>query len=131
MKSITNSHRGLGIEAVISYLLIAGVVISLILEVAGTILYYHSYGNLAILFNRSSVMINGHDFFSFIYSLFFRNGSHGAAIWFMTAGIAFLILTPFIRVVVSVVYFGWEKNFKYLVITLFVLVILTLSLIFH
>lgn len=131
MKSIRNSSGGLGLEAVISYLLIAGVIISLVLEVVGTILYYRSYGNLALLFNRSNVMINGHDFFSFIYSLFFGNGNQGAAIWFMTAGIALLILTPFIKVVVSVLYFGWEKNFKYLVITLFVLTILTLSLSLH
>ncbi len=73
----------------------------------------------------------GHDFFSFVYDLFFVNRNPQAATWLMTAGIALLILTPFIRAVVSVFYFGWEKNFKYVVITLFVLCALAVSLSLH
>jgi len=56
---------------------------------------------------------------------------NGSAILFMTAGIMVLILTPYIRVIASVIYFGWEKNFKYVLITLFVLVVVTLSLALH
>ena len=130
MTSGRRSSGGTGLEMAISYLLIVGVVASLLLEVAGMILYYHSYGNLAILSDRA-VMIHGRDFFSFIYGLFSGENSPGAAIWLMTAGIALLILTPFVRVIVSVFYFGWEKNFKYVVITLFVLVVLVLSLTLH
>lgn len=130
MKSTRRGSGEWGLEAAISYLLITGVIISLVLEMTGMILYYRTYGNLAILFDRA-VMLSGHDFFSFLYELFFTNSGPGAAIWFMTAGIALLILTPFLRVVVSVFYFGWEKNFKYVVITLFVLVVLTLSLSLH
>ena len=130
MTSGRRSGGGTGLEIAISYLLIVGVVASLLLEVAGMILYYHSYGNLAIL-SGGAVMIHGRDFFSFIYGLFTRENSPGAAIWLMTTGIALLILTPFVRVIVSVFYFGWEKNFKYVAITLFVLVVLGLSLTLH
>ena len=49
----------------------------------------------------------------------------------MIAGIVVLILTPFIRIIVSVVYFGREKNWKYVFITLFVLLVITLSLTLH
>jgi uncharacterized membrane protein len=49
----------------------------------------------------------------------------------MTLGIAVLILTPYSRVLLSVLYFFWERDFKFCLITLFVLVILTLSLAAH
>ena len=130
MTSRRRSSGEAGLETAISYLLIVGVVASLLLEVVGMILYYHSYGNLAILSDRT-VIIHGRNFFSFIYGLFSGTNSPGAAIWLMTAGIALLILTPFVRVIVSVFYFGWEKNFKSVVITLFVFVVLCLSLSLH
>ena len=46
-------------------------------------------------------------------------------------GIVLLMMTSYLRVVASVIYFGFAKNFKYLFITIFVLVILTASLILH
>jgi len=53
------------------------------------------------------------------------------ALAFMTMGIIVLVLTPYIRAITSAVYFGWERNWKYLAITLFVLFVLTLSLALH
>jgi uncharacterized membrane protein len=53
------------------------------------------------------------------------------AIGLMTLGIVLLILTPYIRAVLSVIYFGSRGNLKYLVITSFVLAILTVSLLIH
>ena len=118
------------LETGISYLLIAGVIVSLILEVVGIIILYHSYGHLAIS-QDAGMFIQGHDFFSLIYQQF--QGKHAAesAALFMTAGIIVLILTPYIRVIASVIYFGWEKNIKYVLITLFVLVVVTVSLALH
>jgi uncharacterized membrane protein len=43
-------------------------------------------------------------------------------------GVVILILTPYVRVLMSVLYFAWEKNTKYILITLFVLLLLTISL---
>ena len=93
-------------------------------------LFYRSYGNLAISQDKA-FFIQGHDFFSFVFELL--RGAHqgSVAVAVMTAGIVVLILTPFVRVAFSVVYFGWEKNFKYVVITIFVLVVLVLSLALH
>ena len=53
------------LETGISYLLIVGVIISLILEIVGIIILYHSYGHLAIS-QDAGMFIQGHDFFSFI-----------------------------------------------------------------
>ncbi len=127
--------RGLGsgdskLETGISYLLIGGVTVSLLLEIIGVILLYRSYGSLAIS-QDASVFIRGSDFFTFVFQEIRGGYMQGGALQFMTAGIIVLILTPYIRLIASVLYFGWEKNIKYMLITLFVLVVVTLSLALH
>jgi uncharacterized membrane protein len=117
------------LENAISYLLITGVIISVLLEVAGVCLYLRDHGNLAIS-QASSAFIQGKDFFSFIYN-FWHEYAGNTAILLMIAGVVVLILIPFTRIILSAVYFGWEKNWKYVFITLFVLTVITLSLIFH
>ena len=118
------------LETTISYLLIVGVVISLFLEVIGLILSYHSYANLNILENNVA-FIRGENFFSFVYTLFQRENVQNSALLSMTLGLVVLILTPYVRVITSVVYFAWKKNSKYVLVTLFVLITLTISLALH
>ena len=118
------------LETAISYLLILGVVISLFLEVIGLILFYRSYSNLNILEN-SVAFIRGENFFSFVYTLFQRENVQNSALLSMTLGLVVLILTPYVRVLTSVVYFAWKKNSKYVLVTLFVLITLTISLALH
>ena len=118
------------LETTISYLLIIGVTFSLILEIIGLILFYYSFTNLNIL-ESEVVFIRGDDFFSFVITLFQGENIQNNAILFMTLGSIVLISTPYIRVITSVIYFAWEKNRKYLLVTLFVLVILTVSLALH
>jgi uncharacterized membrane protein len=50
------------------------------------------------------------------------------AVFLMSVGVVILILTPYVRVLMSVLYFAWEKDTQYIFITLFVLVLLTISL---
>ncbi|MGD0856501.1 MAG: DUF1634 domain-containing protein [Dehalococcoidia bacterium] len=118
------------LETGISYLLITGVILSLLLEVIGLVLYFYSYHNLSIS-SDPAMYIRGHDFFSFIFQQFLSINMGNIAILFMTAGIIVLILTPYVRVIASVIYFGWQKNIKYVVITLFVLIVVSLSLVLH
>jgi uncharacterized membrane protein len=117
------------LENAISYVLIGGVLISMALEIAGMALFYRAYGHLAIS-QEQSVFIEGHDFFSFVYGEFTRH-TRVLPIAVMTAGIMVLILTPYVRVVLSVFYFVRYKNVKYAVITLLVLTILSVSLALH
>jgi len=119
-----------GPESVISYILIIGVVASLVLIVAGLILYYLQ-GNLDIQLEKPEVYIQGNDFFTFLGGLLTGSFQTNKALYFMTLGIAVLILTPFIRVLASVLYFGVIRDAKYVVITLFVLIVLTISLSLH
>jgi uncharacterized membrane protein len=127
---IKSNNNELRFEKVISYLLITGVIVSLILEIVGVVLLYRSYGNLNSS-QEAGVYIKGHDFFSFIYQQIQNRQTTKPAILFMTAGIIVLILTPYIRVIASVVYFTWQKNLKYVLITLFVLIVVTISLALH
>ena len=118
------------LETAVSYLLIVGVVVSVILEAIGIALYYGAYGNVQVSQNQA-VFISGKNFFAFIiYQTQHLIGSQNALL-FMTLGLIILILTPYIRAITSVIYFAWEKHFKYVLITMFVLVVLTLSLALH
>jgi uncharacterized membrane protein len=114
-------------EKAISYLLISGVIVSLVLEVIGMAHFYHTYGRLAFSESKA-VFIHGTSYFTFFLDLFHAGPTGGKGIYLMTLGIAVLILTPYLRVVMSVVYFAWDRNIKYVLITLFVLILLTLSL---
>jgi uncharacterized membrane protein len=118
------------LETIISILLMTGVVISLILEIIGVIMLYREYGNLAISHN-SEMYVHGNDFFTFMFQQFSGKSTEGSAIQFMTAGIIVLILTPYLRLIASTIYFGGVKNIKFVFITLIVLVILTASMALH
>jgi uncharacterized membrane protein len=128
------NHQGKGngpatLEGLISYILITGVVISLFLEAAGLLLFYRSSGTLAISHGRP-VIVRAEDFFALLGRLF----SAAPSSWplrLMTLGIAILILTPYMRALLSVIYFAGQRNFKYLAVTLFVVIILTVSLLVH
>ena len=119
------------LETTISYLLIIGVALSLALEIAGIAIFYKSHGNLDILLQDKAMFIQGQDFFSFLYQLFARGPMQNTGIFLMTLGVAALILTPFVRVIVSAMYFAWKRDARYALITAFVLVAITVSLALH
>jgi len=118
------------LETWISRVLIVGVAISLILLGAGMVLFYRSSHSTAISL-ESTMSIHGQDFFTFLVRLVTETPEVPFPLYLMTLGIAVLILTPYVRAVMSVIYFASMKNVKYLIITLFVLVILTVSLATH
>ena len=111
-------------------MLIIGVVASVVLEVIGIALYFGTYGNVQVS-QSQNVYITGENFFAFITAKFQNLLVSENAILFMTLGIIILISTPYIRAIASFVYFAWKRNRKYVLITLFVLIVLTISLAFH
>jgi uncharacterized membrane protein len=118
------------LESIISYLLIIGVITSVVLEIIGLVLYFGAYGNLQVS-QAPNVYINGENFFAFIIERLQNLFVSENALLFLTLGIIILILTPYARAIASLVFFAWEGNRKYVLITLFVLVVLTISLILH
>ncbi len=117
------------LETAISWVLLIGLAVSMILELAGIVLYARDYGRLTTS-RDPAVFIRGHDFFSFIADQFRSHAGSPASV-LMIAGIIVLMITPYVRVLLSVFYFAWEKDLKYVLITLFVLAVLTVSLVLH
>jgi Predicted membrane protein len=128
--STDDADREAKLEVIISYLLIAGVVSAVILEAVGISLYFGAFGNLQYS-QAQNVYITGDNFFAFAAAQIQLVFTSHSAVLFMTLGIIILILTPYARAIASLAYFAWEGNRKYVVITLFVLVVLTISLIVH
>jgi len=115
----------------ISYILIVGVIASVLFEIVGIFGYYYSNRDLSIVF-APDFALRGSNFFAYaaqtIQALLFRKWTSISVLAF---GLVLLIITPYVRVVVSVAYFGLARNVKYLLITLFVLTTLTASLLLH
>lgn len=130
---MTQTDLGSGetkLETAISIILIAGVITSVILEAVGMVLYFGAYGNVQVS-QSQTVFITGENFFAFIIEKLQGLFVSENALLFMTIGIIILILTPYIRAMTSFVYFAWEKNRPFILITLFVIAVLTISLTLH
>ena len=117
-------------ENAISYLLIGGVLLCLVLLVTGMALYWGQQGGVSVS-QDPSVFVRGHDFFSFIFDQITGRDVRNLPLRLITLGVIVLLLTPYLRVILSAVYFTREKNFKYVFITVFVMIILTISLTLH
>lgn len=118
------------LERSISYVLITGVILSLILELTGMILYFKRTGSLA-LSEDPSFFIQGRSFFQLIVDLASGGSQEIMGLRLMTLGIIVLVLTPYARTLMSFIYFVIKRDITYAVFTFFVLVVLTISLAFH
>ena len=117
--------RQLEMDALVGYILLGGVLLSMALIVAGLFWKYLQTGGV-----RLEYELAGMNLFQFVVSEI-----HLAALGqirprlLINMGIVVLMLTPFFRVLASVVYFLVVlKNWKYTTFTLFVLLVLTGSL---
>ncbi len=128
MKKISGEDE---LDVVISYILIVGVILSVLVEGIGIGSYYLSNGNLEISFTQAYVL-KGADFFGYagMTVMRFVQGSW-TPIHILGLRLVLLMITHYVRVIASVLYFSAVRNVKYVFITLFVLVILTASLLTH
>jgi len=117
-------------ERAISVILLGGVLISLFLISAGIVLFLATHGHLSVS-KTASVYIRGENFFEFLYGLLQGKDAREKDFLLITWGILILILTPYVRVIVSALHFMRIKDLKYTLFTLFVLIILTVSLAVH
>ena len=117
---------GSGMDALVGTILLSGVLTSIVLIVIGFIWNWTANGTLTL-----SYAIFGENYFGFLRSSITHlfDGSDVEARQFINPGIVTLMLTPFIRVAVSFIYFlNAEKNRGFSVINLIVLSVLTYSL---
>jgi uncharacterized membrane protein len=119
------------LDLLISYILIVGVIASVLIEATGIYGYYYTHHDLSIVF-KPEFTLQGTDFFAYsaqtVQALL---SGKWTPISVLAFGLVLLLITPYVRVLASAIYFGLAKNIKYLFITLFVLVVLTASLILH
>lgn len=116
------------LEVLISRLLTFGVFISIFLIGVGVGLYVVQTGGLNLILSEEWVLKDHtlFDVFRDIADMIFSWSNMSFV--FMSLGILMLMLTQYIRVILSVVYFFFVGDWKYVVITLIVFTILTLSL---
>ena len=105
-------------ELIISYALRGGVVVSAAIIAAGMLWFY------------LQMAVTGHAALAYPHSFggMFRRLGQGQPLALVTMGLLVLLLTPILRVVISVVIFALERDWRYTTITLLVLIILLISL---
>jgi uncharacterized membrane protein len=106
-------------ELVISYVLRGGVLLSAAIILAGVVMFYYQY------YTTSGHAIST----AFPHSLagVFADLAHGNPLGIILLGLLVLLATPFARVAVSIVAFALEHDWRYVVITSLVLIILVAS----
>lgn len=113
-------------ELLVGYLLLAGVIASSAMLVSGIVWDVLRNGHM-----RLEYLITGMNFFQFLFAdlrALFTSSNFGPRT-LVNMGISLLLLTPFIRVLASMVFFAVEeRSVKYTLFTLFVAVVLAYSL---
>jgi uncharacterized membrane protein len=121
--SVKVSSLSLGI----SWILRVGVTVSLALELAGVLLNYIQTGNQSLDLS-TAWQFKGGNFFDFASSTVTSIGAAPNPLHIMSLGVMVLMLTPYVRVVAGVIYYGVQEDWKYVGITLFVLAVITTGL---
>ncbi len=111
-------------EVLVGYILLVGVLTSVGLILAGLVWHWARTGEIGIAYN-----ITGMNFFEFLLKGLQQVNDQMRPRVLMSLGIAALLLTPFVRVLASMIYFAFAaRNWKYTLFTGFVLAVLTYSL---
>ena len=124
-QTVTEQTSPFDMDTVIGSILFVGVLLSLTLIVAGLVWHWALVGHL-----QFDYAITGMNLFQFLLAdvqRFASGAIHPQLV--ISMGIVVLMLTPYVRVLASVLYFGLiEHNWKYTLFTGFVLGVLTYSL---
>lgn len=118
-------RSGVDMEAVVGYILLVGVLLSMALIAAGVIWHWLTTGRPGVAYS-----ISGMNMFGFVIADL-RQAYAGAVgpRLLVNLGIAVLMLTPYVRVFASMLYFAFvARNLKYTVFTAFVFSVLSYSL---
>jgi len=115
----------LDLEILVSYVLLVGVGAAMVLVLGGLVWHDLSRGTFELAY-----VIKPVNFFGFAVESFqdaFRHGYRPRLV--VSLGIVILMLTPYVRVLASMIYFAAvERNVKYTIFTLVVLSALSYSL---
>ncbi len=112
-------------EILVGYILLVGVLLSIVLIGAGLVWHYASTGKVGLVYS-----IGGMNLYHFVVNDFYQTVHPPLRPRLLVnLGIATLMLTPYVRVLASMLYFAFaERNGRYTVFTAFVFLVLTYSL---
>ena len=105
-------------ELIISHVLRSGVIVRAAVILLGVLWFY-----LQMALTGHAALGYPHTFGGIIRRLF-----HGEPLALVALGLLILLLTPILRVAISIVVFALEHDWRYTVITVLVLIILLVSL---
>lgn len=117
-KASTTERKLRQAELVISYVLRGGVVVSAVIITLGIVWFY------------LQMAITGHATLTYPHSLggIIQRLIGGEPLALVALGLLVLLLTPILRVAISIIVFALERDWLYTVITMLVLLILLISL---
>ncbi|MCL7382912.1 MAG: DUF1634 domain-containing protein [Thaumarchaeota archaeon] len=111
------------LERIISYVLVGGVLASLILGLTGLVSYYlENRLCLEIPLNGQSTLLLGR---------FFNQAFQMNSYTLLSASILIILFTPYIRVLTSIIYFVKTRDYKFVILTSTVFITLTIILLVH
>ena len=116
---------GFDMEALVGYILLIGVLFSMALIAIGVVWHWLATGQIGLQYSMS-----GMNLFDFVLADMRQifSGAFRPRL-FVNLGIAALMLTPYVRVFASMLFFVFvERNPKYTIFTAFVFSVLTYSL---
>lgn len=117
---------GAGADLIVGYTLLAGVLLSLGLIVVGLAWHWALYRTWQLDYVLPTTSVAGF----VVADLAAMAGGSFRPRFLVNSGIAVLLLTPYVRVLLSMLYFLLvERNLKYTLFTAFVLATLTYSLV--
>ncbi|AYL97192.1 DUF1634 domain-containing protein [Mucilaginibacter celer] len=121
---MTKKFKDTDMQAVIGWILRAGVLVSMSIVFIGGVIYLYRHGHTHVDYSK---FVGVPDFVStpagIIHGIFTLRGRA-----IIQAGIILLIATPVIRVIFSAIGFIMEKDYLYTAITLVVLLIIVSSM---
>jgi uncharacterized membrane protein len=117
--------RDAKMDALVGYLLLAGVSLSMALIAVGLIWHFLRTGTFELQYP-----LQGRNLFQFLLAeIAIAAHGQGRPRTLVNAGIGVLMLTPYLRVLASMLYFMFaQRNWKYSLFTAIVLGVLTFSL---
>jgi uncharacterized membrane protein len=125
------NERSATLQIGISWILRIGVLLSVIFEASGLLLDYVRTGASALCLSGPNCdiwRVAGGKFFDFVFSTVGNLFSGVTAEGLVSLGVVTLMFTPYFRIMAAVVYYGVERDWKYVAITSFVFLLITTGL---
>jgi uncharacterized membrane protein len=123
------SSRASILQVSISWILRAGVALSMVLESLGILLNYLQTGQTSLVVPSADWLAKGGNLFGFVSTSVASVVSGPSPSGVTALGVAVLMLTPYARIIAGIIYYTLDRDWNYVGITLVVFSVITFGLI--